>query len=337
MLLQRVVDQKDDPRQAMWEVAQLYKRGGRHDQALTWLRDLMERFSDVEQKARCVFTMGQSAEKVGDFAAAVRYYKEALVMEPAHTFTWYFILNNLAYSLNQLGNFTEGERYCRKAIEVDGSRCNAYKNLGLALAAQRRCQEAASCFVRATKVNSGDVRSLAHLKDLVQQYPELEFEFGPELVRCEQLVDFAAAAIRRARAGRILKVLLGCNEPQLYEMLSAMFRGMAGGAVELLPTTRWNDFIERACAGGGDLAIVIPNNLFGDETNSINLHPWGYAIRVIRRIKDTTSIPIIVSGDFKEVAKHSKACREAGADAVIEFPFPSDVLTDAVRQLLPQF
>ncbi|MBE0545430.1 MAG: tetratricopeptide repeat protein [Verrucomicrobia bacterium] len=192
MLLQQVVEQKDDPRQAMWELAQLYKLSGRHEQALTWLRDLMRRLPDVEQKAQCVFTMGQSAEKVGDFVAAVRYYKEALGMEPAHTFTWYFLLNNLGYSLNQLGNFTEGERYCRKAIEVDGSRCNAHKNLGLALAGQGLHRQAAECYVTATMVNGSDPRSLNLLRGLLEQHPELAIEFGDELAACERAVNLAA-------------------------------------------------------------------------------------------------------------------------------------------------
>ena len=51
-------------------------------EALAYLRDLIQRLPDVEQKAQCIFTRGQSAEKVGDFTAAVRYYKAAMAMEP---------------------------------------------------------------------------------------------------------------------------------------------------------------------------------------------------------------------------------------------------------------
>jgi tetratricopeptide (TPR) repeat protein len=334
ILLQRVADQKDDPRPAMWELAQLYKLSGRHDQALACLRDLMQRLPDVEQKARCVFTMGQSAEKVGDFVAAVRYYKEALVMEPTHTFTWYFVLNNLGFSLNTLGQYAEGERYCRKAIEVDGSRCNAHKNLGIALAGQGQHREAAKSYVTATQVNSGDTRSLNLLKDLIEQRPELEFEFQSDIARCNHAVTFAAAAIQRAREGRILRVLLGCNESQLDEMFSDIFRGMTGGAVEVLTTARWSDFIEQSCAGGFDLGFFIPNNLLGDEAVSANCHAWEYAGRAIRRMKGNTSTAIIVSGDYEEVTEHGETCRDAGADAVIVLPFRSDVLADAARQVL---
>lgn len=46
--------------------------------------------------------------------AAVRYYKEALALEPTHTFAWYSINNNLGFSLNTLGQFAEGENYCRR-------------------------------------------------------------------------------------------------------------------------------------------------------------------------------------------------------------------------------
>jgi tetratricopeptide (TPR) repeat protein len=96
----------------------------------------MQRLPDPEQRAECVLTMGQVVEQVGDYRAAVQYYREALALEPTHAFTWYFINNNLGLSLNTLGHFAEGERYCRKAIEIHPHRPNAHKNLGIALAGQ---------------------------------------------------------------------------------------------------------------------------------------------------------------------------------------------------------
>ena len=52
--------------------------------------------------------MGANAEKQQDFEAAVRFYREALAMEPLHNDVWYF------------------SRF----------RPNGHKNLGIALVAQ---------------------------------------------------------------------------------------------------------------------------------------------------------------------------------------------------------
>ena len=133
MLLRRVKEEAADPTQAMWNLAQFYKLQKRHEEALDWLRKLMGRLPDAESKAECVLTMGQAMEQVGDYGAAVQYYREALALEPAHTFTWYFIDNDLGFSLNQLGQYAVGERYWRKAIEIDSTRPNGFKNLGPAL------------------------------------------------------------------------------------------------------------------------------------------------------------------------------------------------------------
>ena len=198
-LRKQVQDNAANPVQPLWELAQFYKLSGNHDRAVATLRELLALMPDLEAKANCVFTMGQSAEKVGDFAGAIRYYKEAMVMEPTHSFTWYFILNNLGYSCNQLGQFEEGEKYCRLALKVSTQRCNAFKNLGLALEGQGRYRDAGQCYVRATQTNASDARSFRHLQELISGHPELEFEFQTDLNNCEKAVQVAAEANERAR------------------------------------------------------------------------------------------------------------------------------------------
>ena len=173
-------------------MAQFYKLSKQHEKAVERLRLLLERLPDPEEKANCVLTMGQAMEQVGDYPAAVRYYKEALALEPTHTFTWYFINNNLGFSLNTLGQFAEGEIYCRRAIEIDPNRPNAYKNLGIALAGQGQYQAAARCFVSATQANAADGRAFRLLQDLVKQHPELEFEFQEVIESCGKAVEAVA-------------------------------------------------------------------------------------------------------------------------------------------------
>jgi len=136
-------------------------------------------------------------ENVGDYEASVRYYKEALALEPIGTFLWYFINNNLGFSLNALGDFNEGENYCRRAVEIDSTRCNGHKNLGMSLSSQGRYAEAARCFITATQVNAADARSFHLLEKLLGEHPELEYEFADEAACCREAIKLAG---RRAEA-----------------------------------------------------------------------------------------------------------------------------------------
>src|SRR6266436_678608 len=121
------------------------------EKGLACLRQALPQMPDAERKAHCVLALGQMMESVGDYSSAVGYYKEAFALEPGQTDAWYFINNNLGFSLNQLGQFGEGEKYCRKAIEIDPNRPNAFKNLGIALSGQGDFRGAANCFVAATQ------------------------------------------------------------------------------------------------------------------------------------------------------------------------------------------
>jgi tetratricopeptide (TPR) repeat protein len=199
ILIRNVGDAGKDPRQALWQLAQFYKVQKQHEKALELLRQLMALLPDVESKAQCVFTMGQAMEKVGDYAAAVRYYKEAFALEPSKTFTWYFIHNNLGFSLNTLGRFAEGEDYCREAIKIDPNRPNAHKNLGIALAGQGQFREAAQAFIAATQANAADPRALGLLENLLNQHPELEYEHQTTVEMCRQAVKVAADKAQRLK------------------------------------------------------------------------------------------------------------------------------------------
>ncbi len=199
MLLKQLEKSADDPRDALWQLAQFYKRSGQHEKALLRLRELIALLPDPEEKASCVFTMGQAMEQVGDYPNAIRYYREALALEPASTFTWYFIHNNLGYSLNTLGQFTDGEDYCRKAIVIDPTRSNAHKNLGIALAGQGRFAEAARAYVDSTRANAADARAFHLLQNLVQHHPELEYEFQEPIEFCRKAVEVAAQKLAESR------------------------------------------------------------------------------------------------------------------------------------------
>ena len=191
-LLKRLAEEKHQPVNALWQLARFYQQSKQSQKGLSCLQQLLEQMSDPEAKANCVLAMGQMMESVGDYASAARYYKEAFALEPLQTDVWYFINNNLGFSLNQLGMFAEGEKYCRKAIEVNPNRPNALKNLGTALSGQGDFEGAARAFVAATQANAADPRAFHLLKDLLDAHPELEFEFQEEVNCCEKAVELAA-------------------------------------------------------------------------------------------------------------------------------------------------
>ncbi len=331
-LLTRLQDRNQDHKLTWHQLAVLFSDAGRYDRALACLRELMALEPELERKAACVLAMGANAEKQQDFEAAARFYREALAMEPTRTDVWYFIHNNLGYSLNMLGQFDAGEKFCRSAIDINRARPNGHKNLGIALHGLRRHAEAAQCFIAATKANSGDARSLGLLRDLFRQHGELELEFGAELLRCEQAVSFAHWAIQRASAGKNLKILLGCNEPGLEEIIAQILLSMTGGAVQTSSVAHWSHFVDHACSGDFDLGFLIPSNLRMDDAALNTPHPWAFAVCAIRRIKGNSSTIVIVSGSCYEVSDHEQACREAGVDAVVELPFNTELLADAVRR-----
>jgi tetratricopeptide (TPR) repeat protein len=191
-LLKRLEDEKTEPSDALWQLARFYQGSKQLEKGLSCLRQLLAHQPDAESKANCVLAMGQMMESAQDYEGAVRYYKEALALEPVQTAPWYFINNNLGFSLNTLGRFAEGEIYCRKAIEIDPGRQNAYKNLGISLAARGQYREAAQCFVTATRMNAADSRALRLLQDLVKEHPELTYDFEEVAEFCQKATEVAA-------------------------------------------------------------------------------------------------------------------------------------------------
>lgn len=200
MLLARLADPKEDPKDSLWELARFYCAVKRYDDAVNRLREIIAATDDVEDQAGCVLAMGQTMEQAGNYHAAVKFYREAFALEPMRTHTWYFINNNLGFCLNTIGSPAEGEKFCRAAIDINADLPNGYKNLGISLAAQGRYREATQCYVQATKVNASDARSLRLLKELLAGHAELWEEFKIDLRCCEEAVKVAQQAVERAKS-----------------------------------------------------------------------------------------------------------------------------------------
>ena len=199
LLLGKLRESENNPTQALWQLALFYKQTRQNGQALARFQELMPLLPEPEERARCVLSMGQAMEQAGHYAAAAGYYKQALALEPMHTWTWYFINNNLGFSLNVMGRFAEAEPYCRRAMETDPNRHNAYKNLGLSLAGQGRRHEAAQCYIAATQVNAADPGAFHLLMDLLKNHPELEYDFEAAALCCRKAVETAARKVQEMK------------------------------------------------------------------------------------------------------------------------------------------
>lgn len=180
--------------QSIVNLAKVCAETGRHEEALRYLKQLIALSNDPEEHAAYHLALGANMERVGDFPGAVKFYRNALGMEPCNRQTWYFIHNNLGYSLNQLGQHDEAIPYLRHAIKIDPDYSNAHKNLGLAMEAKGQFAEAASFYVSATQANAADPRSLAHLENLMLSHPEVMLELPDltdQLEACREAVKIA--------------------------------------------------------------------------------------------------------------------------------------------------
>lgn len=192
--LKQLDERKGKCIQALENLAILCAQTGRHEESMRYLEQLIALSNDPEEHAAYHLAIGTNMERIGDFPGAVKFYRHALGMEPCGREIWYFIYNNLGYSLNQMGQHDEAIPYLRHAIQIDPTYSNAHKNLGLAMEAKGDFAEAASFYVSATQANAADPRSLAHLESLMLSHPEVQFELPcltDQLEACREAVKNA--------------------------------------------------------------------------------------------------------------------------------------------------
>ena len=135
--------------------------------------ELLARPCRPDEAARAHLTLGCVHEHELDWEAAIASYRQVLDCDPEDPAVKYFGNNNLGYSLIQLGRFDEAEDYCLAAIEVNGHRHNAHKNLGLVYQGQGRWLDAALSFLTAYELNPRDPRAWHHLEQILAVRPAL--------------------------------------------------------------------------------------------------------------------------------------------------------------------
>jgi tetratricopeptide (TPR) repeat protein len=171
--LARRHDKPSDISRALWSFGEECRNAGHFGVAGEYYEKILLLEDEPSERAKCLLAIGMVGEKSGDFVASAKAYARAFELEQEPNFIWYFLNNNLGFSLNQLGRHKEAVRYCRAALKIDRRRHNAHKNLGVALEGLGRYAEAARSYLRAAKINPGDGRALNHLKHLLSTHPEM--------------------------------------------------------------------------------------------------------------------------------------------------------------------
>jgi tetratricopeptide (TPR) repeat protein len=194
MLLEKLHQRQNAMGEAVYDLVKFYSAVGQPQKASAYYELLIQPTSDLEERALQYLEKGRLMEQQGKYQQAISFYARALPLEPQDLGIWYFINNNLGYSLNQCEEYERAEEYCRAAIRIAPARHNAYKNLALALEGMGDYVEAIDGYVKAVERMPRDFRALGHLEDLLNRHPYLLVE-DPEVadvvVRCQEMVSEA--------------------------------------------------------------------------------------------------------------------------------------------------
>jgi tetratricopeptide (TPR) repeat protein len=178
ILLERLKNSanSDDYFRWMLFVVGFYRGINNIDAATDLLEGFIKAGKDAEQTAHCYLALGQIATDEQRFEDALKSFTLALELAPKRKKVTYVLHNNIAFCLNSLGRYSEGEAHCREAIEVDWTRASAYRNLGISLQGQGNARAAAWALVEAVRADPADQRARAILHKLVTLVPSLSVE-----------------------------------------------------------------------------------------------------------------------------------------------------------------
>lgn len=175
VLLERLKSSTSDNEYFRWMlfIVGYYRGVKKVDSATALLKSFLETSFDDEQKAHCHLALGQIAIDEQKLETALSHFRTALGLHPKKKKVTYVLLNNSGYCLNKLGRYSEGERYCRMAIEFNWKRASGYRNLGVSLEGQGNLVGAAWMLMEALKADATDPSARALLQKLLAEHPGL--------------------------------------------------------------------------------------------------------------------------------------------------------------------
>jgi tetratricopeptide (TPR) repeat protein len=77
-LLKQLETRRRPEEKILWDLAVLYSRTGRQEEAFARVQRVVEIVETAEEKAGCCLAMGQLMEQMQRFEMAIRYYSRAL-------------------------------------------------------------------------------------------------------------------------------------------------------------------------------------------------------------------------------------------------------------------
>jgi len=203
-----------------------YQKLGRYREAADSVRRALRSADESRTRwdsARWEFTLGFVLGKLQDWQGAVEAYQSAIRSKPdetgycnlarayveldrpedalkaCETAAELFpknpqVLSQLAWVCNRLERYPEAEAHYKRAIRLKLSSAQAYQGLGIALAGQKKFQNAIDAYIRSIELNLNDATT----------YFNLGLAYG-ELKESQKAID----AYARAAA-------LGCNDATVY-------------------------------------------------------------------------------------------------------------------------
>jgi len=154
-------------------------RARKFDEMLNALDALAERPEMHVIVPDLLLNQGSLCEAKRAFGTAIEYYKKGIAHIDAHGVEGhscaYWFPNNISFCYDYEAMFQEAQGFARKAIAVDHSRHNAWKNFGISLEHQHKYAYAAICYVISHIQCVGvDKRPLMHLERMFKRNPGLE-------------------------------------------------------------------------------------------------------------------------------------------------------------------
>lgn len=190
---------KGPRRETLKPLAIFYSRVGDQEKAYQFLKLWMKHTKKKAELAESLLMSGQLAEQIENYEAAIKFYQQGLTYQHQEQTISYFLNNNLAYCLNQLGQYKKAISFCEAAIRYDHTRANVYKNYGVSLAGLKRHGAAAKIWIKALHVDVSDTRALELLEELMRLHDQDIRQAIPDI---DEQLTACRQAVASAKTGR---------------------------------------------------------------------------------------------------------------------------------------
>jgi Tfp pilus assembly protein PilF len=117
------------------------------------------KLKDKSDNVDALFMLGVRSARSGNFDLAVKYFREAINIDPAHIGTHY----NLGNVYRDKGQIEEAFSCYQKVLQLDPSYVDAYVNMGIIFRMKRRLSEEMMCYRKAIQLNPASAEAFFNL------------------------------------------------------------------------------------------------------------------------------------------------------------------------------